>query len=127
MKITIQFNKEDSSSSKEDSSSGEIHSTYTFEEETTAKEDLTSPPPPEPSTEKSIVTVSTEKSIVTVTPEPTPFDCQFKSNGNYVNPSDCKTYIACSNGNTYIMVCPANLVYNENGWCDYVYNVPRCM
>ncbi|KAI9563469.1 hypothetical protein GHT06_010932 [Daphnia sinensis] len=105
--------KEDSSSSKEDVPSGELQS----EEDTTCEDDLTTaPPPPEPTTTKPIITVA-----------PEPFDCKSKTNGNYVNPADCTTYIACSNGYTYIMPCPANLVYNEKGWCDYVYNVPRCM
>lgn len=40
---------------------------------------------------------------------PVEFSCEGKRDGNYKNPNDCCSYIACSNGRKYIMPCPAGL------------------
>ncbi|XP_039598741.1 chondroitin proteoglycan-2-like [Polypterus senegalus] len=46
--------------------------------------------------------------------------CKCKKNGNYENPSNVNTYFACSNGYTYVMPCPSNLVYNAyKDQCDW--------
>ncbi|XP_051790657.1 chondroitin proteoglycan 1-like [Erpetoichthys calabaricus] len=51
--------------------------------------------------------------------------CKSKANGNYADPSNSSTYIACSNGNTFIMPCPASLIFNEPAnMCVYVNGYP---
>uniref|UniRef100_A0A8C4NHY4 chitinase n=2 Tax=Eptatretus burgeri TaxID=7764 RepID=A0A8C4NHY4_EPTBU len=40
--------------------------------------------------------------------------CSGKVDGNYKNPINPRQFISCSGGYTYIMNCPANLIYNEN-------------
>ena len=50
--------------------------------------------------------------------------CRGKPNGNYRDPDTCYGYIACSNGITYKMPCPAGLMYNaKKDQCDYPKNV----
>uniref|UniRef100_A0ABM5G6A4 chitinase n=1 Tax=Pogona vitticeps TaxID=103695 RepID=A0ABM5G6A4_9SAUR len=53
---------------------------------------------------------------VTTPPPTTPLStedfCKDKPNGNYEYPPDPHKFISCSNGYTYIMDCPAGLVYN---------------
>ena len=50
--------------------------------------------------------------------------CQGKADGNYKDPNNCYGYIACSNGITYLMPCPAGLKYNEQtDQCDWPGNV----
>ncbi|KAK3591077.1 hypothetical protein CHS0354_005474 [Potamilus streckersoni] len=41
------------------------------------------------------------------------YSCVGKINGNYQYCPDCRKYVACSNGNQYIMPCPANLVWDD--------------
>nr|KAI8754759.1 chitotriosidase-1-like [Biomphalaria glabrata] len=49
------------------------------------------------------------------------------SDGNYADPNSCSTFISCSGLVTYIMPCPAGLVYNVKfDYCDWPYNVPEC-
>ncbi|XP_055885848.1 chitinase-3-like protein 1 [Biomphalaria glabrata] len=49
------------------------------------------------------------------------------SDGNYADPNSCSTFISCSGLVTYIMPCPAGLVYNvKYDYCDWSYNVPEC-
>uniref|UniRef100_UPI00358E1EBB mucin-5AC-like n=1 Tax=Myxine glutinosa TaxID=7769 RepID=UPI00358E1EBB len=51
----------------------------------------------------------------------TPF-CQDKSNGQYANPANPRTFFSCFNGTTDCMVCPANLIYNEvTNRCEWPY------
>ncbi|KAG2461964.1 CPG2 protein, partial [Polypterus senegalus] len=46
--------------------------------------------------------------------------CTGKQDGNYANPSNSSTYIACSNQYTYVMPCYPGLVYNAaKDWCDW--------
>ncbi|XP_031574328.1 chondroitin proteoglycan 2-like [Actinia tenebrosa] len=54
--------------------------------------------------------------------------CQKKANGNYPDPNNCFGYIACSNGFTYHMPCPASLKWNDNQKrCDWPkYANPGC-
>ncbi|KAL3884579.1 hypothetical protein ACJMK2_024711 [Sinanodonta woodiana] len=40
--------------------------------------------------------------------------CVGKIYGEYQYCPDCRKYVACSNGNKYIMPCPANLVWDDN-------------
>lgn len=50
--------------------------------------------------------------------------CRGKRNGNYANPRNCHGYIACSNGYTHYMPCPAGLKWNDNKKrCDWPRNV----
>ncbi|GFS90411.1 haemalin, partial [Nephila pilipes] len=42
------------------------------------------------------------------------------ADGQYPNPSNCSTFIQCSNGIRHIMPCPKGLNYNvEKKECDY--------
>lgn len=51
--------------------------------------------------------------------------CSSKVNGNYRDSANCHGYIACSNGITYHMPCPAGLVWNDaKKICDWKRNVP---
>lgn len=53
-----------------------------------------------------------------------PVFCQGKADGNYKDPSNCYGYIACSNGITHHMPCPAGLKYDEQtDQCDWPWNV----
>ncbi|XP_051790651.1 chondroitin proteoglycan 2-like isoform X2 [Erpetoichthys calabaricus] len=57
--------------------------------------------------------------ILGSTPPPSSY-CANRSNGNYVNPNDIHSYIACSGSLTYVMPCPAGLVYNgPRDMCDW--------
>lgn len=40
--------------------------------------------------------------------------CRGKRNGNYFNPNNIHTFYSCSNGLTYIMDCPAGLIFRES-------------
>lgn len=40
------------------------------------------------------------------------FSCKSKADGNYPNPADCGSYIACSNGVAWVMPCPDGLYFN---------------
>jgi len=42
------------------------------------------------------------------------FSCEGMANGNYKNPNDCCTFIACSEGHTHVMKCPAGLHWDWN-------------
>ncbi|XP_037327273.2 chondroitin proteoglycan-2-like [Pungitius pungitius] len=47
-------------------------------------------------------------------------DCYGRKDGQYTNPRDQHSFLSCVAGLTYIMQCPANLVYVEaKNWCDY--------
>ncbi|XP_069118715.1 plasminogen-like [Argopecten irradians] len=65
---------------------------------------------------------------VTGAPPDIPADfCKGKVNGNYEHPTSCYDFIACSNGYPHLMVCPANLMFNENtGNCEQSHADPRC-
>ncbi|XP_029021929.1 chondroitin proteoglycan 2-like [Betta splendens] len=39
--------------------------------------------------------------------------CKGKKNGNYFNPSNINSFYSCSNGLTYIMKCPEDLIFNQ--------------
>ncbi|KAK3735050.1 hypothetical protein QZH41_001733 [Actinostola sp. cb2023] len=54
--------------------------------------------------------------------------CKGKPNGNYPDPNNCNGYIACSNGFTYYMPCPANLKWNHaKKQCDWPrFGSPSC-
>ncbi|MBN3293887.1 CPG2 protein, partial [Polypterus senegalus] len=54
-----------------------------------------------------------------VTPVSSQNVCTGKVNGNYRNTADDSSYISCSNGIPNVMKCPANLVFNDNGYCDW--------
>ncbi|XP_039605054.1 chitin-binding domain protein cbd-1-like isoform X1 [Polypterus senegalus] len=46
--------------------------------------------------------------------------CTGKTDGNYENPKDPHSYIACSNGLAHLMPCPSGLVFNASkDWCDW--------
>lgn len=47
--------------------------------------------------------------------------CTGKRNGNYANPNNPKSFYSCSNGLTYIMNCPADLIFWQSCNCC-VYN-----
>ena len=41
------------------------------------------------------------------------FKCQSQPDGLYKHPSDCHTFVTCSNGVTYETICPANLFFDD--------------
>ena len=43
---------------------------------------------------------------------PIEFSCDGKLDGNYRNPNDCGSYIACANGRKYIKPCPKGLHFD---------------
>jgi len=50
-------------------------------------------------------TTNIETTTVTPTTTKSQVDfCTNKPNGNYANPSECRSYISCSNGSAYVMV-----------------------
>ncbi|XP_062417078.1 chondroitin proteoglycan 2-like isoform X2 [Pungitius pungitius] len=47
-------------------------------------------------------------------------ECYGRKDGQYTNPKDQHSFLSCVAGLTYVMQCPANLVYVEaKNWCDY--------
>jgi chitin binding peritrophin-A-like protein with CBM14 domain len=39
--------------------------------------------------------------------------CRELANGDYTHPGDPHAWIACSNGNAYVMQCPPGLVFDQ--------------
>jgi len=46
--------------------------------------------------------------------------CQHRPDGDYPNPDDCGSFISCSNGDKFLMPCPAGLAFNAiSRQCDH--------
>ncbi|XP_065571458.1 chitin-binding domain protein cbd-1-like [Artemia franciscana] len=71
-------------------------------------------------TNRTLPDGSTGAPMTTTARPPTPtFQCP-SANGNFRNPYDCSSYYVCSNGITYLVKCPSDLVFNiQTESCDY--------
>jgi len=52
--------------------------------------------------------------------------CQSNSDGVHAHPTDCKHFIECASGRTYIEECGPGTAWNPAGYCDLPTNVPGC-
>ncbi|EFX82148.1 hypothetical protein DAPPUDRAFT_223830, partial [Daphnia pulex] len=120
--------KGSSSSERDSSEEVKLPVKRTTRAKPTTIEEITTTTTTAPTTIQELTTMPTTPDTTPTTEKSLLDFCKSLADGNYVNPVECKTFISCSNQITYIMNCPANLVYNQQfNWCDYSHNVPGCM
>ena len=89
------------------------------------------PPSPSPSPPPSPSPSPNPSPSPSPNPSPSPSNptdpvafCQGKPNGSYADVSSgCKKYFVCDVTGAFLMNCPAGLLYNNAGFCDWSYNV----
>ncbi|XP_039657023.1 mucin-2-like [Perca fluviatilis] len=73
-----------------------------------------------PTTTTTAPTTTTTPPTTTKTPTPIDNFCNGKSNGQYTNPADPRSFYNCWDGRTYLQNCQSNLVFNQKcSCCDY--------
>lgn len=88
---------------------------------TSAENVLTPSPNPDP-----LHTTSEPRPTVTYPPQSPDNFCASKAGGDYAKPDDPGSFYSCANGITWVMPCPANLVFLESCLCCS-YPWEKCM
>lgn len=87
-------------------------------------EPITIPPTSAPTQSPSTIPTNAPTQAPTQSPSTSapsgPFICP--GNGLFTNPADCGSYYNCWAGTAYLQLCPSELVFNPNGYCDWKYN-----